>query len=189
MVNRQQFVDQESCTSERLLQLAKFQISILKHALTFPHVKKVVYSTCSVHEEENEMVVEEVYKQVSEIFDIENIMPEWKHRGKIKYTHGRQCLRMSYEECLTNGFFVASFVRKCNKISSYKNIQVSHIKFTGRRTPLISSEDSDLNDSLQVLTEDRRNTKQCIKKGMADLRSMKNTLQATTSWEVVNLAV
>ena len=34
---------------ERLRSLSSFQKRILKHALSFPSVKKVVYSTCSVH--------------------------------------------------------------------------------------------------------------------------------------------
>ena len=33
----------------RLRSLSSFQKRILKHALSFPSVKKVVYSTCSVH--------------------------------------------------------------------------------------------------------------------------------------------
>eukprot|EP01135_Chromosphaera_perkinsii_P011641 Nk52_evm24s2462 gene=Nk52_evmTU24s2462 len=46
-----------SDTDERLASLASFQISCVRHAMSFPGVQRVVYSTCSVHEEENEMVV------------------------------------------------------------------------------------------------------------------------------------
>ena len=40
-----------SFLQERLLSLAKFQLSVLNHALSFPHVKRVVYSTCSIHQQ------------------------------------------------------------------------------------------------------------------------------------------
>lgn len=53
--------DQASVSQHRLQQLHKLQAQILRHALSFPGVKKVVYSTCSVHEEENEQVCEEIY--------------------------------------------------------------------------------------------------------------------------------
>ena len=36
---------------QRLESLAKFQLSVLNHALSFPFVKRVVYSTCSVHQQ------------------------------------------------------------------------------------------------------------------------------------------
>ena len=36
---------------DRILALSRFQAMILKHALSFPSVKKVVYSTCSIHTE------------------------------------------------------------------------------------------------------------------------------------------
>ena len=45
------FTFQDEATAERLKKLSLFQLTILKHALTFPAVKKVVYSTCSVHKE------------------------------------------------------------------------------------------------------------------------------------------
>ena len=36
---------------KRLEALSKFQYAMLCHALSFPKVKKVVYSTCSVHQQ------------------------------------------------------------------------------------------------------------------------------------------
>nr|KAG5710079.1 hypothetical protein BaRGS_030155 [Batillaria attramentaria] len=65
-------------SSQRLQNLARFQISILKHALQFPAAQRVVYSTCSVHEEENEAVVSEVAAQVHGKFtdDDRNTQPD-----------------------------------------------------------------------------------------------------------------
>jgi putative methyltransferase len=45
---------------QRLENLRSFQISALKHAMTFPNVRAITYSTCSIHEAENESVVSEV---------------------------------------------------------------------------------------------------------------------------------
>ncbi|KAI9721610.1 MAG: hypothetical protein M1828_005100 [Chrysothrix sp. TS-e1954] len=43
--------------AERLEALSNFQVAALEHAFQFPAARKVVYSTCSVHAEENEQVV------------------------------------------------------------------------------------------------------------------------------------
>lgn len=44
--------------AERLVGLSGYQLIILKNAMTnFPDAQKIVYSTCSVYEEENEQVI------------------------------------------------------------------------------------------------------------------------------------
>ncbi len=49
--------DERERRERRVAKLASFQLSALKHALSFPGALRVAYSTCSVHAEENERVV------------------------------------------------------------------------------------------------------------------------------------
>jgi putative methyltransferase len=46
-----------SAGRERVESLARFQEACLRHALHFPALRRLVYSTCSVHRRENEDVV------------------------------------------------------------------------------------------------------------------------------------
>lgn len=96
--------------------LSKFQERILEHALRFPRVHKVVYSTCSIFEEENEEVVRRVLSKAefSDSFEIENALPQWPQRGisKGKYPFASNCIRCFPNTHRMHGFFVASFVRK-----------------------------------------------------------------------------
>ena len=64
----------------RLQLLAKFQHEVVTHAMEFPSVKFVSYSTCSVHHEENEGVVESVLAAHPE-FELANSVEQWPHRG------------------------------------------------------------------------------------------------------------
>lgn len=50
---------------KRVTTLADFQTNAVLHALSFPNVKRVVYSTCSLYEEENEGVVSRILAQYS----------------------------------------------------------------------------------------------------------------------------
>ena len=50
---------------ERVKSLSRFQFKILTYALSYSIAKYVVYSTCSIYEEENEQVVKDILsKQV-----------------------------------------------------------------------------------------------------------------------------
>ena len=48
--------------------LSAFQVSVVLHALSFPSVNRVVYSTCSVNQQENEDVVFRILSQVKDTF-------------------------------------------------------------------------------------------------------------------------
>ncbi|MFH4981962.1 hypothetical protein AB6A40_008671 [Gnathostoma spinigerum] len=100
----------------RLRSLANLQAMLLKHALKFPSLKKLVYSTCSVYEEENEKVIEEILteEELSKQFKLKNAYPKWIHRGSSNYAFGRKCLRAHPDTDLTNGFFIAVFKRRKN---------------------------------------------------------------------------
>ncbi|KAJ7347654.1 Putative 28S rRNA (cytosine-C(5))-methyltransferase [Desmophyllum pertusum] len=98
--------------SKGLNQLAKFQLSVLNHALSFPFVKRVVYSTCSVHQQENEDVVEAALKANGDRYTLEHALPPWTHRGMAVFPGAEKCIRASPDQDYTNGFFVALFVKK-----------------------------------------------------------------------------
>lgn len=55
-------------SKKRLYALAGFQQRVLCHALTFPSLQRLVYSTCSLCQEENEDVVQDALQQSSGTF-------------------------------------------------------------------------------------------------------------------------
>ncbi|KAL7541641.1 hypothetical protein ACHAXR_011076 [Thalassiosira sp. AJA248-18] len=119
--------DDNAKDNKRIHSLSNFQLVALKHAMSFPNVDRIVYSTCSVHEEENEAVVSKALSEVSENWEggdeWELMAPvcldHWPRRGKEGGIGG---LSKSQADCLvrcdgmdgdaTNGFFVSFLVRK-----------------------------------------------------------------------------
>ncbi|CCF59741.1 hypothetical protein KAFR_0H03310 [Kazachstania africana CBS 2517] len=74
---------------ERLSKLSSFQFQVVKHAMSFPKAKRIVYSTCSIHAEENERValdllLDEKVKQWGwKIAKRESVIPQWPRRGFV----------------------------------------------------------------------------------------------------------
>lgn len=110
--------------SARLLKLQSFQLLTLQKAASFPAVEAVVYSTCSIHEEENEQVVASFLRsEVGNDWELKDPqrLKNWKRRGishdgqatnlTLSTEEARKVVRCSVEDG-TNGFFVAVFRRK-----------------------------------------------------------------------------
>ena len=110
----------ESDLSTRLRNLSIFQTRLLKHALSFPSVEKVVYSTCSHHVEENERVVMTILNEIQSW----RVLKRDEQPDKLKIWHRRgisqECVSEDIAEgCIrcekgidgTIGFFAVAFVR------------------------------------------------------------------------------
>ncbi|KAF5830704.1 S-adenosyl-L-methionine-dependent methyltransferase [Dunaliella salina] len=97
---------------ERVRHLANFQTRALRHALCFPALERLVYSTCSVHKEENEEVVRAVLEQAQAAgFDLVDPFPSWPFRGLPLFPGSEKLVRTDAFRDGTDGFFVAVFAR------------------------------------------------------------------------------
>ncbi|KAI6025592.1 S-adenosyl-L-methionine-dependent methyltransferase [Pisolithus orientalis] len=105
----------------RLNKLASFQLMMIKHAMKFPAVQKIAYSTCSIHAIENEQVVnqalnsEEAVQAGFKLAPRAQTLPTWHRRGKREdmdcQDNAESLIRCSPGEDATNGFFVSCFVK------------------------------------------------------------------------------
>ena len=113
----------------RLEALSTFQLTLLQHALAFPAARKVTYSTCSTHAEENERVVLRALQsdvarhrgwRILRRHEQVRGLREWPVRGQRDACRdgdendevAEACIR-SYKDDGRGvmGFFVAAFVR------------------------------------------------------------------------------
>jgi hypothetical protein len=125
----------ERFSDEKIAGLVKFQLAALRKAFAFSQVTRVVYSTCSIHDAENELVVAAVLRDPLGLcgdgdggsaasgglaprpgpFVLRAGLPSWPRRGRAVGGLTRDeaaCLvRADPEEDGTHGFFVACFER------------------------------------------------------------------------------
>jgi putative methyltransferase len=82
--------------------------------MSFPKAVRISYSTCSVHEEENEGVVARVLAERSSDFEVVEVIPQWPRRGIKPQTYPFASRVIRAERTLdgTTGFFVAAFQRR-----------------------------------------------------------------------------
>ena len=105
----------------RLQDLSAFQYRMFQHALKFPSVRRIVYSTCSENAIENELVLMEVLKSNTDwqcYARSYQTLEDWPTRGLLKECNNDtkiadSCVR-SYHRSTegTIGFFAACVVRK-----------------------------------------------------------------------------
>lgn len=96
--------------------LASSQFKLLAHAGRFPGARRIVYSTCSTLDEENEFVVAKAALLLGTIgWALTHALPTWPRRGKavagLSAGDAERCARFDPDEDLCLGFFVAVFER------------------------------------------------------------------------------
>ncbi|XP_059615579.1 28S rRNA (cytosine-C(5))-methyltransferase-like [Phlebotomus argentipes] len=102
---------------DRIERLSRLQLKLLCHAMkNFPAVKRIVYSTCSMNIQENEMVVQQALKQFKNFrikCPLEQLRGEWRNFGSPEVKRiGKNCIYAVPEIDGTTGFFIAVLERK-----------------------------------------------------------------------------
>jgi len=143
---------------ERVLKLQEFQLSLIKKAMSFPRLKQLVYSTCSIHDEENEQVVEKASK-FSDAFQVARVLPLVPMRGLSSYPHGEMCVRTVPSRDHTIGFFVSMFERKpshalpprsSSSSSSSSSVIASKSNLKKRKEPEPEHEETKTSSSVEM---------------------------------------
>ncbi|KAL1519736.1 hypothetical protein AB1Y20_023244 [Prymnesium parvum] len=159
--------------------LARAQVAIVCKAMSFPAMQTVVYSTCSVHRQENEDVVAQVLELQRGGWKLVRCLPEWPTRGLSAAPHGELCVRAS-EQDETHGFFVARFERVAASDSTRGDLEAATkgVNISQKRKRCRSVDDAvvdaevgvhkDTSESLKTrnstLTEERTSSSQSSKR-------------------------
>ena len=77
-------VNESDAKAERLEKLSAFQLQMILHAFKFPMAKRIVYSTCSIHEEEDERVIMKALESNRQwkLAPRTEVLASWERRGR-----------------------------------------------------------------------------------------------------------
>ncbi|KAI1810911.1 S-adenosyl-L-methionine-dependent methyltransferase [Poronia punctata] len=164
-------VSSEKEMKARLEALSSFQLTLLLHAFTFPAARRVTYSTCSIHAEENEKVVLRALESDVAVKRGWRILKrdqqvrglrQWPVRGSVDAAEGDEvvaegCIRSHQDDGRgVMGFFVAGFVRDVDNNEQYvvqRQLSVSKTKNENKSSRqeedgnILGSEDVDGSDA------------------------------------------
>jgi len=149
----------------RMEHLSNFQITALKHAMSFPSVNRVVYSTCSIHSQENEQVVEQALSHHRDDWMIvpPKCLANWKRRGVeiegLSKEETSSMIRVDKGDD-TNGFFVCCLQRRSgNKAKKRKSTSESLATCDKSDLPVYGGQFSASGSSKKQATESTQATK------------------------------
>ncbi|TPX69035.1 hypothetical protein SpCBS45565_g02687 [Spizellomyces sp. 'palustris'] len=114
----------QAASEARIAALADFQKKAILHAMKFPHVKKVVYSTCSKHRQENEDVVQHVLTAQEDFSLADGVFTQWPRRGLPLFSGAEKVIRTEPKEDSCIGFFVALFERQTGLINENHTVHI-----------------------------------------------------------------
>jgi putative methyltransferase len=111
LINEEDQQDQDSKDKEqeRLRGLSLFQAGMIDHAMQFPSLRRIVYSTCSIHHEENESVVMRALESPIaksrgwKLAPRSQVIPSWATRGMLEHCHGQADVAESMIRCVPGG--------------------------------------------------------------------------------------
>ncbi|KAJ3171281.1 putative 28S rRNA (cytosine-C(5))-methyltransferase [Irineochytrium annulatum] len=99
----------EHYSQKDIAALKRQQLNMVKHALTFPSVRNVLYITRATNREENEHVIEEILAEYNGEWELTCVLPdivvERTHEWEIE-----ECLKIKPSQ-QGNGVFIASLLR------------------------------------------------------------------------------
>ena len=184
VIERQGRTDAPKLVDDRLEKLRAFQIAALRKAMSFPAVQYIVYSTCSIHEEENESVIAEVlssssvlhtatdqHEQIAEehssaeslwsVVEPKRLL-KWRRRGQsfpgLPYDQQQKLIRCHPSDGL-NGFFVAVLQKKKVSTHNHANNQSKDVD-VGVVVPIMKNGDGSdvISQVLKLSTASSSNT-------------------------------
>uniref|UniRef100_A0A0A1XSZ3 Putative methyltransferase NSUN5 n=1 Tax=Zeugodacus cucurbitae TaxID=28588 RepID=A0A0A1XSZ3_ZEUCU len=115
-------LDPDEKDPARVKRLAGLQIKMLSHALkSFPNVKRIIYSTCSLFEEENEQVIQRCLESNPEFKLLSGkkaLRNKWNNIGNTNYKNiGKNCLYTRPDQDHADGIFIAILEKRRSKES------------------------------------------------------------------------
>jgi hypothetical protein len=111
-----------------LAALVSAQRAMIRHAMKFPSVQVIVYSTCSIHAVENEEAIDDVIA-TSPGWKTEIALPWWHRRGVPSARCANDVVRTTLED-RTIGFFVSRLVRTEGQDTDKRKLNLKRSRVT-----------------------------------------------------------